>query len=142
MGMLRTLFVGMVLFGGIAQAASLELHLVSSCGGSDKPYLLVGTTHEVCLAPDVVIDDGGVVKAQRYPVINKVIVEITPAATDKLYAATENNIGKELAVLFRGKLIFKAPITDSLKLDKFQLLLNNAPEEVDALVDAFPGPKT
>ena len=140
--MVRWLALTAGLLAGTAQAASLELHLVVPCETAGKAYTLAGSTLEVCLGSDTVIDDSGVIRAQRYPVLNKVIVDITPAASDKLYTVSENNIGKELAVLFQGKLIFKAVISEPLKLEKFQLTLNNAPDAVDALVDAFPGPKT
>ena len=133
---------GVALTGGMAAAASFELHLVKACGPDDKAYRLEGTTHEFCLASDKVFDETGVVKAERYPVISRVIVALAPAATDKLLAVTSDNIGNDLAVLFNGKLIFKATIDAPLKLDKIQLSLNNAPEQVDALVDAFPGPKS
>jgi hypothetical protein len=126
----------------VAGAASFELHVVKACGPDDKAYRLEGTSHEFCLAPDSVIDDAGIVKAERYPVISRVIVNVTPAATAKLLAVSSENVGNDLAVLFKGKLIFKAPIEEPLKLEKFQLSLNNAPEQVDALVDAFPGPKS
>lgn len=140
--MVRGLVFAGVLAFGAANAASFELHFVAPCGPSDKSYVLEGTTHEVCLAPGKVLDESAVVQVQRYPVINKAIVEITPAASETLLAASTANPGKELAVLFNGKLIFKAPFDAPLKLEKFQLLLNNAPEQVDALVEAFPGPKT
>jgi len=140
--MVRGLVFAGVLAFGAAHAASFELHFVVPCGPSDKAYVLQGTTHEVCLSPQKVLDESAVVRVQRYPVINKAIVEITPAASETLLAASSANPGKELAVLFKDKLIFKAPFDAPLKLDKFQLLLNNAPEQVDALVEAFPGPKT
>ncbi len=146
--MLRRLIVGTALFlgaaqsFGVAQAASFELHMVVPCGPQDKAYVLEGTSLEFCLAPDKVIDETGIVKAERYPVISRVIVDVTPAASEKLLAISSQNVGNDLAVLFNGKMIFKAAIDAPLKLDKFQLSLNNAPEQVDALVDAFPGPKT
>jgi preprotein translocase subunit SecD len=136
------LFCGAVLTFGVTEAASFELHVVVPCGPQDKAYVLEGTSHEFCLAPDKVIDETGIVKAERYPVISRVIVDVTQAASDKLLAVSSQNVGNDLAVLFNGKLIFKATIDAPLKLDKFQLSLNNAPEQVDALVDAFPGPKT
>lgn len=137
--MLRELIITALLATGTAQGAVFELRLVSPCGASDKPYTLEGTTHEICLAPDKVLDQSAIVRAQRYPMINRVIVDITPAASDKLLAVSTANVGQELAVLFQDKLIFKAPITEPLKLEKFQLSLNNAPDTVDALVAAFPG---
>ncbi|MDR3528190.1 MAG: hypothetical protein P4L57_13025 [Rhizomicrobium sp.] len=146
--MLRGLIVGTALMCGAvlpcaaAAASSFELHMIVPCGPQDRTYVLEGTSHEFCLAPDKVIDETGIVKAERYPVISRVIVDVTPAASDKLLAVSTQNVGNDLAVLFNGKLIFKATIDAPLKLDKFQLSLNNAPEQVDALVDAFPGPKT
>jgi len=136
------LLCGTTLSFGLAEAASFELHVVVPCGPQDKTYILEGTSHEFCLAPDKVIDETGVVKAERYPVISRVIVDVTPAASEKLLAVSTQNVGNDLAVLFNGRMIFKAAIDAPLKLDKFQLSLNNAPEQVDALVDAFPGPKT
>jgi hypothetical protein len=133
---------GLALTAGASAAASFELHLVKACGPDDKAYVLEGTTHEFCLAPDKVLDESGVVKVERYPVISRVIVALAPVASDKLLAVSSDNIGNDLAVLFNGKLIFKAAIDAPLKLDKIQLSLNNAPEQVDALVDAFPGPKS
>lgn len=133
---------GLALSWSGAGAASFELHLVKACGPDDKAYRLEGTTHEFCLAPDKVIDESGVVKVERYPVISRVIVALAPAASDKLLAVSSDNVGNDLAVLFNGQLIFKAAIDAPLKLDKIQLSLNNAPEQVDALVDAFPGPKS
>ncbi len=140
--MLRGLIVGIALSLGGAEAATFELHVVVPCGPADKAYVLEGTSLEYCLAPDTVIDETGIVKAERYPVISRVIVDVTPAASEKLLAVSSQNVGNDLAVLFNGKMIFKAAIDAPLKLDKFQLSLNNAPEQVDALVDAFPGPKS
>ena len=131
-----------VMLTGAAGATSFEMHVVKTCAAGDKAYVLEGTTQEFCIAPDKVIDESGIVKAERYPVIARVIIAMTQAAQDKLLAATTDNVGNDLAVLFNGKMIFKAPIDGPLKLDKIQLSLSNAPDAVDALVDAFPGPKT
>jgi hypothetical protein len=127
---------------GAAAAASLELHMVKDCAPQDKAYVLEGTTRQYCLMPDKVIDESGVVKAERYPVIARVTLDMTAAATDKLFAVSSENVGNDLAVLFNNRLIFKAAIDAPLKLEKLQLSLNNAPDAVDALVAAFPGPKS
>lgn len=140
--MLRTLTIAALLFTTAAGAADFQLRLVAPCGPSDKAYTLEGTTHEMCLAPGKVLDQSAVVRAQRYPMINRVIVDITEAGSEKLYTVSSENVGKDLAVLFENKLIFRAPISEPLKLEKFQLSLNNAPEAVDALVAAFPGAAT
>ncbi|GAA0549104.1 hypothetical protein FHS83_001077 [Rhizomicrobium palustre] len=137
--MLRAILFSAVLAVGSAEAASFELRLDTPCEGASKPYLLQGTSHEHCLAPEKVFDAAGVVRVQRYPVIAKAIVDITPDATEKLLKATTDVDGKGIGVLFNEKLIFFAPVHDPLKLEKLILTLNNAPDEVDALVAAFPG---
>ena len=140
--MLRELIICAALSCGMAEAASFEMHVVKPCATGDKAYVLAGTTLEYCVSPDKVIDESGIVKAERYPVIARVILDMTPAAQAKLLAVTSENVGNDLAVLFNGKMIFKAAIDAPLKLDKIQLSLSNAPDAVDALVTAFPGPKT
>jgi hypothetical protein len=138
--MLRALIVAGVLLGGAANAASLELRMEGPCGPASPPYALEGTGQEYCFSPDKVIDQSGIVRAQRYPVINIVVLDITPAASAKILEATTTASGKNMGVLFNGKLIFFAFVGDPLKVEKLQLVLNNAPDEVDALVAAFPGP--
>lgn len=137
--------VGLLALGAMvsgAGATSFEMHVVKTCAAGDKAYVLEGTTREFCLAPDTVVDASGIVKAERYPVIARVILAMTQAAQDKLLAVSSENVGNDMAVLFNGKLIFKAAIDGPLKLEKIQLSLSDAPDEVDAIVEAFPGPKT
>ena len=140
--MLRELIICAALSCGMAEAASFELHVVKVCAPEDTPYVLAGSTLEFCILPDKVIDESGIVKAERYPAIARVILDMTPAAQERLLAVTTENVGHDLAVLFNGKMIFKAAIDGPLKLEKIQLSLKDAPDAVDALVDAFPGPKT
>ena len=140
--MLRQLMIAGVFAANAAaaNAASFELRLETACGDNDKPYQLEGTSHEYCFTPAKVIDETGVIRVERYPVIAKAIVKITPAASDRLLAATTPAGAKNLGVIFNGKLIFFAMADEPLKLDALQLSLSNAPGEVDALVAAFPGP--
>ena len=68
------------------------------------------------------------------------MVEITPAAADRLQAATSTGgDDQRLGFVFNGKLIFAPYVGGPLKLKQLPVSLKNDPDDVDALVAAFPG---
>lgn len=134
--------IGAVFSLGCAQAApqSLELRLVVPCHPDDKPYVLAGSSEGLCLAPTPIFDASGVVRVQRYPTVAVAVMEISKAASERLYEASSNDAADRVGVLFNGRLIY-APLVGGqpIKTTTLQLRLKNNPEDVDALVAAFPG---
>jgi hypothetical protein len=134
--------IGAMLSWGAAQGASpsLELRLVVPCHPDDKPYLLAGSTEGLCLAPTPIFDASGVVRVQRYPTVAVAVMEISQAASEKLYEATSDEAAERVGVLFKGRLIY-APLIGGqpIKTTTLSLRLKDNPEDVDALVEAFPG---
>ncbi len=138
----KAFLIGALFSLGSAQAApqSLELRLVVPCHPDDKPYLLAGSSEGLCLAPTPIFDSSGVVRVQRYPTVAVAVMEISQAASDRLFEASSNEAAERVGVLFNGRLIY-APLIGGqpIKTTTLPLRLKDDPEDVDALVAAFPG---
>ena len=120
-------------------AASLDVRLVVPCQPGDQTYTLVGSNEELCLAKDKVFDGAAVVKVERYPTLPKVVMEISPTAADRLFDATSSGTSEQrLGFVFNGRLIFAPFVGSPLKLKELPLTLKNDPDDIDALVAAFP----
>ena len=122
-----------------ATAQVLDVRLIVPCQPGDPVLVLVGANEEFCLAKEKVFDGSGVVKVQRYPTLPKAIMEISAAAADRLYDATLDKAGERLGFVFNGRLIFAPTIYDPVKTKELQITLKNDPDDIDALVAAFPG---
>jgi hypothetical protein len=123
-----------------ATPPSLELRRVVACGTGDHALTLVGSDEQLCLGKDKLLDGADVVKVERYPGLPKAVIEITDAAADRLHEATSIGSDDErLGFVFNGKLIFAPYVGGPLKLKQLPLSLKNDPDDVDALVAAFPG---
>lgn len=141
---MRAMLLGMaVAFAGAAMAATppakLEVRLVVPCQPGDPTFALVGGNEEVCLGKDTLLDASGVVKVQRYPVLPKAVMEISDAASQRLYDLSADKEGERVAFLFNGRLIFLPVIYAPVKTKELQITLKNDPDDIDALVAAFPG---
>ncbi len=122
-----------------ATPVNLEVRFVVPCQPGDPTFVPVGGGEELCLAQDKVFDGGAVVKVQRYPVLPKAVMVITDAASDRLYDLTYDKAGERLGFVFNGRLIFVPLIYAPVKTKELQISLKNDPDDVDALVAAFPG---
>lgn len=122
-----------------ATPVNLEVRFVVPCQPGDPIFVPVGGAEELCLAPDKVFDSSAVVKVQRYPVLPKAVMVITDAASDRLYDLTYNKTGERLGFVFNGRLIFVPLIYAPVKTKELQISLKNDPDDIDALVAAFPG---
>jgi hypothetical protein len=120
-------------------SVGLEVRFVVPCQPGDPIFVPVGGAEELCLAQDKVFDGSAVVKVQRYPVLPKAVMEITAAASDRLYDMSYGKIGERLGFVFNGRLIFVPLIYEPVKTKDLQISLKNDPDDVDALVAAFPG---
>jgi hypothetical protein len=121
-------------------AVNFEVRFVVPCQPGDQTYTLVGGYEELCLGRETVLDGTGVVRVQRYPSIAKAVMEISQAAADRLYEATYTHVNQRLGFVFNGRLIFTPVIIEPVNIKELQLSLRNDPDDVDALVAAFPGP--
>jgi hypothetical protein len=120
--------------------ASFEVRLIVDCKPGDAALALIGSREELCLAKDKVIDAPDVIKAQRYPSLPKAVIEISQAAADRLYEVTSiGDSDQRLGFVFNGKLIFAPYVGSPIKLKELPLTLKDDPDDVDALVAAFPG---
>jgi hypothetical protein len=120
--------------------ASFEVHLIAACKPGEAALALVGSQEELCLAKDKVIDGTDVVKVERYPTLPKAVIEISQAAADRLFEVTSTGDGEQrLGFVFNGKLIFAPYVGSPIKLKELPLTLKNDPDDIDALVAAFPG---
>jgi hypothetical protein len=120
--------------------ASFEVRLIVACKPGDAALALVGSQEELCLAKDKVIDAADVVKVERYPTVPKAVVEISQAAADRLFEVTSTGDGEQrLGFVFNGKLIFAPYVGSPIKIKQLPLTLKDDPDDVDALVAAFPG---
>jgi hypothetical protein len=140
--MLRAAVLTGLLCAGAAEAASFELKIAAPCGETDKAYVLAGTSHEYCFKPGAKLDGAGVARIERYPVIAKVVIEFTPAGADKFLAAATEATGGGIGILFNDQLISYAQVGEPVRLEKITLSFTKTPELADALVEAFPGPKS
>lgn len=123
-----------------ATPPSFEVRLIVACKPGEAALALVGSQEELCLAKDKVIDGADVVKVQRYPTLPKAVVEISQAAADRLFEVTSTGDGDQrLGFVFNGKLIFAPYVGSPIKLKELPLTLKNDPDDIDALVAAFPG---
>jgi hypothetical protein len=66
-------------------------------------------------------------------------MEISDATSDRLYNATLDKAGERLGFVFKDRLIFAPVIYDPVKTKELQISLKNDPDDIDALVAAFPG---
>lgn len=132
--------IGVSLAGAQAAPQSLELRLVVACHPDDKPYILAGSSEGLCLAPTAIFDGSGIVRIQRYPTVAVAVMEISQAASDRLYEASSSEAAERVGVLFNNRLIY-APLIGGqpIKTTTLQLRLKDSPDDVDALVAAFPG---
>ena len=122
-------------------AASLEVRLIEPCQPGQQTYTLIGSAEELCLAKDKVFDGAAVVKIARYPTLPKVVMEISQAAADRLFDVTSSATSElRLGFVFNGRLIFAPFVGAALKLTELPITLKNDPDDIDALVAAFPGP--
>jgi len=130
------------LMGAAAAPANLEVRFVVPCQTGETALALVGGTEEFCLAKDTVLNASDVVKVERYPVLPKAVMEITEAASTRLYDATFHKEGERLGFVFNGRLIFVPVIFGPVKTKDLQISLKEDPDDIDALVAAFPGAAT
>ena len=131
--------VAMVSGAAAAVPASLEVHFVVPCQPGDKTFVPVGGAEELCLSKDMLLDGSAVVKVERYPTVPKAVMQITEAASERLYDQTYGKEGERLGFVFNGRLIFVPLIYAPVKTKDLQISLKNDPDDVDALVAAFPG---
>lgn len=123
-----------------AATASFEVRLITACKPGEAALALVGSQEELCLAKDKVIDSADVVKVERYPTLPKAVIEISQAAADRLFEVTSAGDSEQrLGFVFNGKLIFAPYVGSPIKLKQLPLTLKNDPDDIDALVAAFPG---
>lgn len=123
-----------------ATKASFEVRLIVDCKPGDSALGLIGSNEELCLAKDKVLDAADVVKAERYPTMPKAVIEISQAAADRLYDVTSTGDSEQrLGFVFNGKLIFAPFVGAPIKLKQLPVTLKNDPDDIDALVAAFPG---
>ena len=122
-----------------ATPPNLDVRFVVPCQPGDPTFVPVGGGEELCLGKDKVLDASGVIKVQRYPVLPKAVMEITDAASDRLYDLTYDKVGERLGFVFNGRLIFVPLIYEPVKTKDLQISLKNDPDDIDALVAAFPG---
>jgi hypothetical protein len=122
-----------------AVPANFEVRFVVPCQPGDQTFVPVGGAEELCLGKDKVFDGSAVVKVERYPTVAKAVMVITEAASDHLYDLTYGKEGERLGFLFNGRLIFVPLIYAPVKTKDLQISLKNDPDDVDALVAAFPG---
>lgn len=143
---MRVLLLGLAALGlaSVAEAATppdFQLRFTAECQPNDKPYVLIGANEEYCLDKTVVLDHTAVVKVQRYPVVPKAVIEISKDASEHLYTAMEGKDGQRLGFVFNGRLIYAPLIGDPVKITELVVTLKNDPDDIDALVAAFPGPQ-
>jgi hypothetical protein len=138
-GVLAGFVIAAVLASGCAEAATLELRLVVSCKPGDHAYQLAGSSEELCLAPTPIFDASGVVSVQRYPVIPRGVMEITQAASDLLYQASTEHTGERTGLVFDDRLIYAPYFSVPVQIKTLPLIFKDNPEDLDALVAAFPG---
>lgn len=143
---MRALLLGLAAFGlmSAAEAATppdFQLRFTAECQANDKPYVLIGANEEYCLDKVAVLDSAAVVKVERYPVVPKAVMEITKDASEQLYTAMEGKDGQRLGFVFNGRLIYAPLVGDPVKITELVITLKNDPDDIDALVAAFPGPK-
>jgi hypothetical protein len=142
---MRAMLLGMaaLAFAGVAMAATppakLEVRFVVPCQPGDQTFVMVGGNEEVCLGKETLFDASGVVKVQRYPVLPKAVMEISDAASERLYDLSFNKEGERVGFVFNDRLIFVPVIYAPVKTKELQITLKNDPDDIDALVAAFPG---
>ncbi|MDE2182401.1 MAG: hypothetical protein KGJ78_05215 [Alphaproteobacteria bacterium] len=140
--MIKTVFHAalFVLAAAAAQAApSFTMSFVVPCKDGDKPRTIVGDVENLCLSPDHIIDAADITRVQRVPTVNIVTIEITEAASERLWDASYDKAGERVGVLFDERLIAAPAIVAPVHTRTLTLILNNDPADVDALADAFPG---
>jgi hypothetical protein len=140
-GVFAAFAIGAVLASGCAEGAAqkLELRVVVPCHPGDHAYMLEGTSEGYCLSPQPVFDTSGVVRIQRYPTVPIAVVEISQAASNRLHEVSTDAAAERVGLLFNDRLIYAPMIDAPIKTTTLQLILKNDPEDVDALVAAFPG---
>lgn len=133
--------IGAVLSLGWAQAAtsSLVLKVVVPCKPGDHAYPLAGTGEQLCLSPTPIFDASGVVRIQRYPMVPIAVMEISDAASEHLYEVSTQKSAERAGLVFDDRLIYAPYLGAPIKTKRLELRLKNTPEDVDALVAAFPG---
>lgn len=141
---MRTMLLAMAALIGMAAAEAatppqLEVRLVVPCQPGDQTFAVVGGAEELCLDKAAMLDASGVVKVERYPVLPKAVMEISEAASARLYEMTYGKAGERVGFVFNGRLIFVPVIYDAVKTKELQISLKNDPDDIDALVAAFPG---
>jgi hypothetical protein len=120
--------------------ASFEIRLIVECKPGDATLALIGSNEELCLAKDKVLDGSDIIRVDRYPTVPKAVIEITQAAADHLFEVTSTGDGEQrLGFVFNGKLIFAPYVGSPIKIKQLPLTLKNDPDDIDALVAAFPG---
>jgi hypothetical protein len=137
----------MLALAGAANAAtppaslpvSLEVRLVVPCQPGDQALAVVGGGEELCLDKTAMLDASGVVKVERYPVLPKAVMQISDAASARFYDLTADKTGERVGFVFNGRLIFVPVIYQPVKTKELQISLKNDPDDIDALVAAFPG---
>lgn len=136
---LAVFLIGVSLACAAEAAPSLELRRVVPCQPGDKTYVLAGSSEELCLSPDKIFDGSGIVRIDRYPTVAIAVMEISQAASDRLFEVSSNEATDRVGVVFNDRLIYAPLVGQPVKTTTLQLRLKNDPEDVDALVAAFPG---
>lgn len=122
-----------------AATPKFEVRLVVPCQPGEAAMVLVGSNEEFCLAKDKVFDAGAVVKVQRYPVLPKAVIHISEDATSRLNDLASEKEGERVGFVFNDRLIFAPFLYGPVKTKELQITLKNDPDDIDALVAAFPG---
>lgn len=134
-----TAVVLLVVAAASAEAApALEMRFVVPCKDGAHALALVGSGEELCLGTDKVIANPDVERIQRIPTRNIINIDITKDASDRLWDKTYDKVGERMGVVFNDRLIAAPMIGAAVRTRTIELILNNDPDDVEPLVDAFP----
>ncbi|HUO99873.1 MAG TPA: hypothetical protein VMU01_14460 [Rhizomicrobium sp.] len=134
--------IGLAAVAAASSAAgprTFEMRFVAACTPQTQVYALVGTGEQLCFSDEHILSAASVLRARRGAASGIVDLDITPTASETLHDAAIDDPERRIGILFGDRLIYAAEIAAPLRAGFLELDLGNDPDDIDALVSAFPG---
>ena len=125
----------------------LDLRLVVDCapGAPTVPYAHQGVNEGLCLAPDIIVGRADIKDAQVITTgygDEAARLTISDEAVGRLTAATSANVGKRIAVVYDGHVIFAPVVRDPITGNQLEITVGSTGDSVEDFVADLNGPPT